>query len=62
MHAGSHLPTLRRSAAWKSSVPSRWRGEGVTRLGREEGGSGVPLEREKYDASVQYWKEHAPIL
>eukprot|EP00238_Polyblepharides_amylifera_P010950 CAMPEP_0196590790 /NCGR_PEP_ID=MMETSP1081-20130531/67569_1 /TAXON_ID=36882 /ORGANISM="Pyramimonas amylifera, Strain CCMP720" /LENGTH=213 /DNA_ID=CAMNT_0041913989 /DNA_START=309 /DNA_END=950 /DNA_ORIENTATION=+ len=31
-------------------------------LGREEGGSGVPLDREKYMASVDYWKEHAPII
>jgi hypothetical protein len=31
-------------------------------LGREEGGSGVPLEREKYDASVKYWRTHAPIV
>jgi len=31
-------------------------------LGREEGGSGVPLEREKYDASVKYWRDHAPII
>lgn len=59
---GPTCPRCGGAAAWKSSIPSRWRGEGVTRLGREEGGSGVPLEREKYDASVQYWKEHAPIL
>ena len=31
-------------------------------LGREEGGSGVPLEREKYNASVEYWRNHAPIV
>ena len=31
-------------------------------LGREEGGSGVPLDREKYDASVRYWSTHAPIV
>ena len=31
-------------------------------LGREEGGSGVPLEREKYNASVEYWRTHAPIV
>ncbi len=31
-------------------------------LGREEGGSGVPLDREKYDASVKYWSTHAPIV
>ena len=47
----------------EKSVPSYGGASGcVTRLGREEGGSGVPLEREKYDASVQYWEEHAPIL
>eukprot|EP00241_Pyramimonas_parkeae_P011378 CAMPEP_0114236552 /NCGR_PEP_ID=MMETSP0058-20121206/6903_1 /TAXON_ID=36894 /ORGANISM="Pyramimonas parkeae, CCMP726" /LENGTH=218 /DNA_ID=CAMNT_0001348505 /DNA_START=165 /DNA_END=821 /DNA_ORIENTATION=+ len=31
-------------------------------LGREEGGSGVSLDRAKYDASVAFWKEHAPIV
>ena len=30
-------------------------------LGREEGGSGVSLDREKYRASVDYWRERAPI-
>lgn len=31
-------------------------------LGREEGGSGVLLQREQYEASVAYWQEHAPIV
>lgn len=31
-------------------------------LGREEGGSGVPLDRKAYDASVAYWETHAPIV
>lgn len=31
-------------------------------LGREEGGSGVPIDREKYAASVAYWDGHATIL
>jgi hypothetical protein len=30
-------------------------------LGKEEGGSGVTLDREKYNQSVAYWKEHANI-
>eukprot|EP00038_Savillea_parva_P011474 m.197798 g.197798 ORF g.197798 m.197798 type:complete len:217 (-) comp20230_c0_seq1:79-729(-) len=30
-------------------------------LGKEEGGSGVPLDRAKYQASVDYWSTHAPI-
>lgn len=30
-------------------------------LGKEEGGSGVPLEREKYLESVKFWREHAPV-
>lgn len=30
-------------------------------LGREEGGSGVPLDREAYAKSVSYWEEHATI-
>ena len=30
-------------------------------LGREEGGSGVKLDREKYRESVDYWRERAPI-
>lgn len=31
-------------------------------LGKEEGGSGVPLDRKKYQQSVDYWKSHAPIV
>lgn len=30
-------------------------------LGREEGGSGVPLDRAKYEESVRYWSMHAAI-
>eukprot|EP00965_Chrysotila_dentata_P243186 6205276-Pleurochrysis_carterae.AAC.6 len=30
-------------------------------LGKSEGGSGVPLVREKYNESVNFWKQHAPI-
>ncbi|KAF8063689.1 hypothetical protein HT031_003544 [Scenedesmus sp. PABB004] len=31
-------------------------------LGREQGGSGVPLDRAAYEASVAYWQEHAAIV
>ena len=31
-------------------------------LGREEGGSGVPLDREAYDAAVAYWSERAAVV
>lgn len=31
-------------------------------LGREEGGSGVPLDKQKYADSVAYWEEHATIV
>lgn len=30
-------------------------------LGKEEGGSGVPLDRSKYEASVAYWNDHVSI-
>ena len=30
-------------------------------LGREEGGSGVPLDREKYKESVEFWKNNATV-
>eukprot|EP00928_Gymnodinium_smaydae_P065468 TRINITY_DN48607_c0_g1_i1.p2 TRINITY_DN48607_c0_g1~~TRINITY_DN48607_c0_g1_i1.p2 ORF type:complete len:230 (-),score=55.89 TRINITY_DN48607_c0_g1_i1:206-805(-) len=30
-------------------------------LGKEEGGSGVPLDRQKYDESVAFWRDHAPV-
>ncbi|CAN0440243.1 unnamed protein product, partial [Hapterophycus canaliculatus] len=30
-------------------------------LGKEEGGSGVTLEREKYLESVAFWRKHAPV-
>jgi hypothetical protein len=31
-------------------------------LGKEEGGSGVPLDRKAYEQSVAYWEVHAPIV
>ena len=31
-------------------------------LGMEQGGSGVPIVREDYEKSVEYWELHAPIL
>ncbi|GAX79916.1 hypothetical protein CEUSTIGMA_g7356.t1 [Chlamydomonas eustigma] len=31
-------------------------------LGKQEGGSGVSLDREAYEKSVQYWEEHATIV
>ena len=31
-------------------------------LGKEEGGSGVRINREAYAASVRYWEEHATIV
>jgi hypothetical protein len=31
-------------------------------LGKEEGGSGVPLDREKYMKSVNYWRHRVPVL
>lgn len=31
-------------------------------LGKEEGGSGVPLQREDYLAAVRYWKDHATVV
>lgn len=31
-------------------------------LGKEEGGSGVSLDREKYEASAAYWEKHAAIV
>ena len=30
-------------------------------LGKEEGGSGVPLDREKYEAACEYWETHAAL-
>lgn len=30
-------------------------------LGKEEGGSGVPLSRDKYTESVSFWREHCSI-
>ena len=30
-------------------------------LGKEEGGSGVKLERIKYNESVEFWRRHAPV-
>ncbi|KAL3790750.1 hypothetical protein HJC23_010029 [Cyclotella cryptica] len=30
-------------------------------LGKEEGGSGVPIDREKYMEAYHYWKDHATV-
>ena len=30
-------------------------------LGKSEGGSGVPLDRAQYDASVKFWREHVQV-
>lgn len=30
-------------------------------LGKEEGGSGVGLDRQKYAESVEFWRDHAPV-
>lgn len=30
-------------------------------LGKEEGGSGVPLDKEKYAQSVKFWASHSVI-
>jgi hypothetical protein len=30
-------------------------------LGKEEGGSGVPIDRERYDKSVEFWKINATV-
>ena len=31
-------------------------------LGRDQGGSGVPLDKKKYDEAVEYWRERAAIV
>ena len=31
-------------------------------LGKEEGGSGVGLDREKYEDSVAFWEKYATIM
>lgn len=31
-------------------------------LGKEEGGSGVPMDRTKYLESVEYWKKNAALV
>ena len=31
-------------------------------LGRDQGGSGVPLDKAKYDEAVEYWRERAAIV
>ena len=30
-------------------------------LGKEEGGSGIPINREEYNKAVAYWKDHATV-
>ena len=31
-------------------------------LGKEEGGSGVPLDKETYMKRVNYWRQRVPVL
>lgn len=31
-------------------------------LGKDEGGSGVPLDRDTYMKSVSYWRHRVPVL
>lgn len=31
-------------------------------LGRDQGGSGMPLDKKKYDEAVEYWRERAGIV
>lgn len=31
-------------------------------LGKEEGGSGVPIDRVKYMEAFEYWKDHATVV
>jgi hypothetical protein len=31
-------------------------------LGREEGGSGVPLDKAKYNEAVEYWEKNASLV
>ncbi len=31
-------------------------------LGRAEGGSGVPLDRDAYEAAAAYWADHAVVV
>lgn len=31
-------------------------------LGKEEGGSGVPIDRKKYEEAVAYWDAHGAIV
>ena len=31
-------------------------------LGTQEGGSGVPLNRDRYLESVAFWQTHAPVV
>ncbi|KAL7504969.1 hypothetical protein ACHAXN_002503 [Cyclotella atomus] len=31
-------------------------------LGKEEGGSGVPIDREKYVEAYEYWRDHATVV
>ena len=47
------------------NVPSELPMQPITMMrnavGKEEGGSGVPLVREEYQASVDYWQHRAPL-
>ncbi len=31
-------------------------------LGQEEGGSGVPLDKAAYEASLAFWQDRAPVV
>ena len=62
----SHLPPWGVISVKAQDVPSELPMQPITMLrnalGREEGGSGVRLDREAYEASVTYWSAHAAVV
>lgn len=57
-HMGTNVPTLLRNVFFEPQPITIMRNA----LGRDEGGSGVKLEREAYEASAAYWAERAAVV
>ena len=54
-------PVLSPASLLALKHPGSMRARPSNALGKEEGGSGVSLEREKYMASVDFWSKNAPL-
>lgn len=58
----AHAPYTTAPVSTLAGAGSESVGQCRNALGRDEGGSGVPLDKEQYEASVAFWQNRAPIV